>query len=368
MSVPETQTSITESNMLLYSRLGQSIKKQEQLINRYKLVDQVLVSFNNMFANLGMNLIQSIMVLHNSIAQLIEVFSYQFTDEGGHQAKLAEIQHKTLESIYIQFQDNIGEIDAQAIQPFRDAAESLDSKESKKGLDSFKSGVVSTVAAGPKAALMSAAMESLMNIISPLLDLLDPFLMITEVLGKKIEQFLAPALKFLYDMMMPVVHLLFGQSPGLIPGFQLLFEAGKKLVDIALYPIITGFELLMEFGGRVARAFDDVFGTEGLIFGIWEDLIDILKVPVNAVIGGINTVIETINNTLPVDIDTIPKLATGGLVTSPTVAMIGEGNDDEHVIPDRKLRGYFEHLEFQFEKEIRAQTQAMVRERRRLLR
>lgn len=53
-------------------------------------------------------------------------------------------------------------------------------------------------------------------------------------------------------------------------------------------------------------------------------------------IGGLNKGIRTANKVPGVSIPTvskIPQLADGGIVTAPTLAMVGEGRDDEAVVP-----------------------------------
>jgi hypothetical protein len=88
------------------------------------------------------------------------------------------------------------------------------------------------------------------------------------------------------------------------------------------------------------------------ILGIWDGIVSGIKSAVNTIIGGINTVIRGINNfkitvpgvsvlgktivpgfsvSLP-KIPEIPTMAKGGIVTRPTLAMIGESGP-EAVIP-----------------------------------
>ena len=97
-------------------------------------------------------------------------------------------------------------------------------------------------------------------------------------------------------------------------------------------------EKWVEMIGKIKDAFSEVF----------EKIKNIVKVPLNAIIGFINTVIGGINK-LSFDIPeikgitkgfhvgfNIPKiseLASGGLAYGPTLAMIGEGNDREAVLP-----------------------------------
>lgn len=112
-----------------------------------------------------------------------------------------------------------------------------------------------------------------------------------------------------------------------------------------------------------------VFGTLGSFFrGVWNSIVNIFstvgtvvgnaignsfKAVINGIINGaasiingfidaINGAVDVINNIPGVDIGKIgrlpvPQLATGGIVTSPTLAMIGEGRESEAVIPLSKL-------------------------------
>jgi phage-related protein len=81
----------------------------------------------------------------------------------------------------------------------------------------------------------------------------------------------------------------------------------------------------------------------GFLSGIWNGITSGLKAAlngaiwlINAAIGGINTLIRGANAVPGVSIPMIPNipfLADGGIVTGPTLAMIGEGGNDEAVIP-----------------------------------
>lgn len=110
----------------------------------------------------------------------------------------------------------------------------------------------------------------------------------------------------------------------------------------------------------------DVFSKGGKIFkGITTSIADTFKSIVNHIIDGINTVIskpfEGINDALgklrdvsilgakpfdflpTISIPEIPKLATGGIITAPTLAMVGDNprasSDPEVVAPLSKLKG-----------------------------
>lgn len=85
----------------------------------------------------------------------------------------------------------------------------------------------------------------------------------------------------------------------------------------------------------------------GFLGGIWDALTAGAKGAVNgaigivnSVIGGLNTLIDGANYIPGVNIPHIPRipyLAQGGVVTGPTLAMVGEGNESEAVLPLSKL-------------------------------
>ncbi len=81
-------------------------------------------------------------------------------------------------------------------------------------------------------------------------------------------------------------------------------------------------------------------------------IVNLAKAPINGVISAINFVLEKINGisvtipdwvpgvggtTLGFNIPTIPQLATGGIVTAPTILEAGEGGEAEAILPLSKL-------------------------------
>ncbi len=111
---------------------------------------------------------------------------------------------------------------------------------------------------------------------------------------------------------------------------------------------ITGvFGNIVGFFGGVWDSIVSVFGTIGT--AIADAISGAVKGAINAVLSGavsiingfiaaINVAISIINAIPGVSINKIsplevPALATGGIVAQPTLAMIGEGNDSEAVIP-----------------------------------
>lgn len=63
---------------------------------------------------------------------------------------------------------------------------------------------------------------------------------------------------------------------------------------------------------------------------------------INAVVGAVNKVISGFNSLPGPDIPFVPGIivpgfAKGGFVTKPTLAMVGEGSEDEYIIPENKM-------------------------------
>lgn len=103
------------------------------------------------------------------------------------------------------------------------------------------------------------------------------------------------------------------------------------------------------FSGNWSAAWQNIVNIFGNLFGM---IVNLAKAPINGVISAINWVLSKINSisvtipdwvpgvggkTLGFNIPTIPQLAEGGVVTSPTLAEIGEGGEPEAVMPLSKL-------------------------------
>lgn len=127
-----------------------------------------------------------------------------------------------------------------------------------------------------------------------------------------------------------------------------LVSKGSSLIGNFCNFISNGFSSV---GEGVKNIFNGIYNTIKSVFG---GLLNIIKTPVNAIIGVVNKAIDGINN-LSIDvpdwvtetfgissfgfnIPRIPALAKGGYVTAPTLAMVGEGKDNEIVAPESKMR------------------------------
>ena len=200
--------------------------------------------------------------------------------------------------------------------------------------------------------------------------LVDKLIVLGNALVEWIKPQIVPALKALGDLLLTIldwvvteaIPKLGAQAVKLVGALlswtaKLLPEAveglGKFVVDLVrklpglfVDLVSTMASLGADLGGKLISSLVEALkglGSKGLEVG---------KAFANGIIGYINrNVIEKINDLLefkisafgasltvnPPDIPNIPMLAEGGIVTKPTLAMIGEGNGPEAVIPLSKL-------------------------------
>ena len=157
------------------------------------------------------------------------------------------------------------------------------------------------------------------------------------------------------------------------PEFKRVFKNIWDIIKPIIANIVNAVGGIMDILGGVIKFITGVFsgdwkkawnGIVQIFDGIWKTIVNIVKIPVNLILGiingmissietGINWIIGGINkisfsvpdwvpliggksfgfNLGKVSFGRIPYLANGGIVTGPTPAMIGEGKYDEMVMP-----------------------------------
>jgi len=186
--------------------------------------------------------------------------------------------------------------------------------------------------------------EIVIAIIKPLLTILIPVIKFIVSLFGNLIQVVAGILKFIFDIVGVIAEFL-------LPIVQVVSEVFTVIFGIigAMIDAISSFIDLIVDGVVGAVSFvGDAFSKVGdMIRSIGQAIKNFLLAPINLIIEGINYFIDGINEALRIKmpdwlgggewspniskLEVIP-LASGGIVTSPTTALIGEAGP-EAVIP-----------------------------------
>lgn len=165
---------------------------------------------------------------------------------------------------------------------------------------------------------------------------------------------LAPVVKFVLNIVRGVFETVFKVIGDVISGF---LKAIGGVIDF-----ITGV-----FKGDWKKAWNGIFtvldGVWQMIWGVIKGVVNLIIDGINALVGGIYSVFSTIANvvgeaakiagdaigqdwgfSVPTEPPVIPKLAKGGIVKAPTLALVGDNagannGNPEVVAPLNKLKG-----------------------------
>ena len=168
-----------------------------------------------------------------------------------------------------------------------------------------------------------------------------------EFQAKIYNEFILPLINFLMETLWPIIEWVIKNV--IEKAQDVMTHIGKVIDSImgvlnGIIDFVTGI-----FTGDWEKAWQgvqDIFSN--LMGGLWE----IIKWPLNQIIKGVNTLIDGLNSIKVPDwvpgiggksmnIPHIPELAKGGIVSEATLAVIGEGQSSEAVIPlDRTLTRY----------------------------
>ena len=146
--------------------------------------------------------------------------------------------------------------------------------------------------------------------------------------------------------------------------FGTAFPAIKAIVMVPINTIIGVFNGLKQTFNGIIEFVSGVFtgnwskawqGVKDIFGGIFGGLGALIKAPLNTVIALVNGAISGINSihidlpdwvpfgwggkSIGFSIPKIPMLAQGGIATRATLAMVGEGNEHEAIMPLSKLNG-----------------------------
>lgn len=210
-------------------------------------------------------------------------------------------------------------------------------------------------------------------LISLLSEMVPPIISVVSEIAPLIALLIAsllPAIQMLIPPIVNIIKMIFPTIISLVTTILGVFKALAPIIAIvaqifavvligalnAIMPVINGImtlinDLLNVFT-EIINFIVNVFtlnwtgawqNIQNIFAGIFHGIVNFAKMPLNMIIGMVNDAISGINgltsiiNKIPGvnigEIPQIPFLAKGATVTSPTLAMIGEGRDAETVVP-----------------------------------
>lgn len=161
----------------------------------------------------------------------------------------------------------------------------------------------------------------------------------------------AAALGAVMAVLGPILVIL----PGLVTALGLLLSPVGLITVAILALVAAGVALWMNWDTVKAKAVEIWTAVKDFFAAIWEDIKNIFGMAIDHIMGKINPFLEAaqkaisaaksvgsaiggaaskVGNTIS---NAIPKFAEGGIVTRPTLAMVGEGGEPEAIIPFSKM-------------------------------
>ena len=199
--------------------------------------------------------------------------------------------------------------------------------------------------------------ENILTAASPVIERISQFITsMIPVVAPFIQTVITDAGILFKDVLVPIGEWLIKTLGNAITNTVKVAGTAIDLILSFIEPILPG--IIQTFGG-VIDFITGVFtgdwkkaweGVKGIFTGIWNSLTGVVKGVITTIVKGINAVINGVNGFiaktpakaleavgLSVKIPTIPlpQFAEGGTVTSPTMAMIGEGGYAETIIPHK---------------------------------
>ncbi len=200
------------------------------------------------------------------------------------------------------------------------------------------------------AELLMAVWEAISPLIPVVLDLVEAFLPLLPPIAKLIGELLPP----LIDLLMVVVNE--GIAP-LIVAIANIVKAFIPLISTIVDAVIPIIEDLTKILGGLIDFITGVFtgnweqawnGIKDIFSGVWDLISDAATGAMDIVVGAVNTAIDLVNQLLglikdisfgaiDLKIPKIPKFASGGVLSQPTLSIAGEAGPEAYVPLNRPL-------------------------------
>jgi len=282
--------------------------------------------------------------------ELDELNFDEFLDALGGLPKEFESMNNFLDTLGVKVEESLGDVmDVfKDLKPVEDLGETIGSSKFAKGVKMFGDGLDKMKKSIGPLALFDAIFEGLSII-------MEPFLPIFEIIGALFATLAAEILPVLMEAIEPLLEILME----LMPVFESIGKVIGIILRIALIPLRIVFEVilaimkpLMPLFEKLSAALSVVMERLGPLIDwlvnvfaagikwvvdavtfLFKGLMEGIKWIVNGIIDIINFFIDAINLIPGVNIERIAKLQEGGIVTAPTLALLGEEYKKEAVIP-----------------------------------
>lgn len=112
----------------------------------------------------------------------------------------------------------------------------------------------------------------------------------------------------------------------------------------AVFPNLVNF--IKSIGSKITDALAAPFkAVANIVKSVFNSVIGIIERALNIAVSGINNLIKAANSLPGPDLPTVPQIklprfAEGGVVTRPTLALVGEGGEPEYIVPQSKADAF----------------------------
>lgn len=182
-------------------------------------------------------------------------------------------------------------------------------------------------------------------------DLIDGFGILIKEIGNAAKAFVADFFKPITDNWDKIVKV-FQQGVKLVFDFltKPYRDAWEFIKKIFIEPVKAAFPRLVDFIKGVAAKITDVItapfkAAVNIVKSVFNSLIGVIEGALNIAVNGINNLIKSANKLPGPDLPLVPQIklprfAEGGVVTRPTLALVGEGGEPEYIVPQSKADAF----------------------------
>lgn len=172
----------------------------------------------------------------------------------------------------------------------------------------------------------------------------DPFMKAWDWLN---ENFLTPVI----ELGQKIVDWYVSTWIGIFDFIKQPFEQGWKWIqENFIAPIQNAFKQSIDFIKNAWAGMQQIISAPftaalGVVKGALNGIMGAIERGINGAVGAINSLIAAANRVPGVSIPQVsqvqlPRFAEGGVVSGPTIAMVGEGGEPEYIVPQSKASGF----------------------------